>query len=122
MTVREKYFFGVNQQVRRTVIPFDKISPYIKSATISIEDEGFYRHNGIQISSIIRAVIVNILTQNYTQGSTITQQVIKNSFLPQTKPSHENSKNGFSLLNSKEMQIRILFLTYTLIRPHTEKH
>lgn len=82
----EILLYGVNQQVRRTVIPFDKINPYIKSATISIEDEGFYRHNGIQVSSIIRAMIVNILTREYTQGgSTITQQVIKNSLLTTDK-------------------------------------
>jgi len=82
----EILLYGVNQQVRRTVIPFDQISPYIKSATISIEDEGFYRHNGIQFSSIIRAIIVNTLTLNFTQGgSTITQQVIKNSLLTSEK-------------------------------------
>jgi len=82
----EILLYGVNQQVRRTVIPFDQISPYLKSATISIEDEGFYRHNGIQFSSIIRAILVNALTLNFTQGgSTITQQVIKNSLLTSEK-------------------------------------
>jgi len=78
--------YDVNQQVRRTVVPFNTISPYLKSATISIEDADFYKHPGIQITSIIRAFIVDIFTLNFTQGgSTITQQVVKNSLLTNQK-------------------------------------
>ena len=78
--------YDVNQKVRRTVVPFDTISPYLKNATISIEDADFYKHSGINISSIIRSIIVDIMTMNFTQGgSTITQQVIKNSLLTPEK-------------------------------------
>ncbi len=78
--------YDVNQAVRRTVVPFETISPYLKNATISIEDEDFYKHSGINISSIIRSVFVNLTTFNFTQGgSTITQQVIKNSLLTPEK-------------------------------------
>lgn len=78
--------YDVNQAVRRTVVPFNDISPYLKNATISIEDADFYKHSGIQISSIIRSVFVDIFTLNFTQGgSTITQQVIKNSLLTPKK-------------------------------------
>lgn len=78
--------YDVNQSVRRTVVPFESISPYLKNATISIEDEDFYQHSGISVSSIIRSVFVDILTLDFTQGgSTITQQVIKNSLLTPKK-------------------------------------
>ncbi len=78
--------YDVNQQVRRTVVPFDAISPYLKDATISIEDEGFYKHDGIQITSIIRAFFIDLATLRFDQGgSTITQQVIKNSLLTSDK-------------------------------------
>jgi penicillin-binding protein 1C len=78
--------YDVNQQVRRTVVPFNTISPYLKNATISIEDADFYKHPGIQITSIFRAFIVDIFTLNFTQGgSTITQQVVKNSLLTNQK-------------------------------------
>ncbi len=78
--------YDVNQQVRRTSVPFDQISQNIKNATVSIEDESFYTHNGIRITSLIRALITDIFSGGYKQGgSTITQQVIKNSLLSTDK-------------------------------------
>ncbi len=78
--------YDLSQKVRRTVVPFDAISPYVKSATIAIEDVDFYNHGGIKYSSIIRAVLANVLSLHFSQGgSTITQQVIKNSLLTKEK-------------------------------------
>lgn len=78
--------YDVNSEVRRTVVPYDQISNNIKNATIAIEDADFYSHNGIKISSIIRAVFANIFSGGFSQGgSTITQQVVKNSLLTQNK-------------------------------------
>jgi 1A family penicillin-binding protein len=74
--------YDVYQNQKRTVIPFEDISPYIKDATISIEDKTFYTNIGIKPLSIIRAILVDISTLHFTQGaSTITQQVVKNSLL-----------------------------------------
>lgn len=78
--------YDLSQKVRRTVVPFNTISPYIKQATIAIEDVDFYNHGGIKATSIIRAIIANIFTLEYSQGgSTITQQVVKNSLLTKDK-------------------------------------
>ncbi len=78
------YDFG--NSTRRTYEPLDKISPYIQDATISIEDEGFYSHGGIKVSSTIRAALADIFSLKFSQGgSTITQQVIKNALLTQDK-------------------------------------
>jgi 1A family penicillin-binding protein len=78
--------YDVNQTVRRTVVPYDEISPYLKNATISIEDAEFYSHSGINFTSIIRSVFVDIIHWELKQGgSTITQQVIKNSLLTPEK-------------------------------------
>lgn len=74
--------YDVFQKTKRTVVPFEEISPYIKDATLSIEDKEFYTHRGFKPLSVLRAVIVNILSLSYSQGgSTITQQVVKNSIL-----------------------------------------
>ncbi len=74
--------YDLNQKVRRTVVPFDQISPYIKKATVAIEDNNFYNHKGIEPTSIIRSLLVDITTRHFSQGgSTITQQVVKNSLL-----------------------------------------
>jgi len=78
--------FDLSQKVRRTIVPFEEVSPYVKNATIAIEDADFYSHGGIKPKSIIRAVIANITSFSYSQGgSTITQQVVKNSLLTKDK-------------------------------------
>ncbi|HVT75141.1 MAG TPA: transglycosylase domain-containing protein [Candidatus Paceibacterota bacterium] len=78
--------YDLNQGVKRTVLPSSDISPLIKNATVAIEDEDFYHHGGIKISSIIRAVLANIVSGGYSQGgSTITQQVVKNTLLTGNK-------------------------------------
>lgn len=82
----EVLLYDTSQDVRRAVVPFDKISPYAKAAAIAIEDKDFYSHNGFQFTSFIRAVLVNLTTLSFSQGgSTITQQVVKNSILTKDK-------------------------------------
>lgn len=80
--------FDVHGNVRRTVVPMDKISEYVKWATIAIEDETFYEHNGIKPTAILRAIYINLKEGDLfggQGGSTITQQVIKNSLLTTDK-------------------------------------
>lgn len=78
--------YDLSTEARRTVVPFDQISPNVKNATIAIEDASFYQNGGIKVSSIIRAVLVDIFTLSRSQGgSTITQQVIKNTLLTNDK-------------------------------------
>ena len=82
----EILLYDVFNNVKRTVVPFDKISPYAKQAALAIEDQNFYEHNGVKISSFMRAVLTNILSFEFSQGgSTITQQVVKNSLLTSEK-------------------------------------
>jgi 1A family penicillin-binding protein len=73
--------FDLNQDIKRKTVPYTEISPYIKNATVAIEDAGFFTHGGIQIKAIIRAVLANLTGGSTQGGSTITQQVIKNSLL-----------------------------------------
>jgi 1A family penicillin-binding protein len=78
--------YDVYHKAKRTVVPIEEISQHIKDATISIEDKSFYTHHGVKPTSILRAIIVDILTLNFTQGgSTITQQVVKKSLLVDDK-------------------------------------
>ncbi len=78
----EVLLYDIFQDKRRSVVPFDQISPYIKQATIAIEDKNFYQHGGFVVSSLVRSVLVDISTLSFSQGgSTITQQVVKNSIL-----------------------------------------
>jgi 1A family penicillin-binding protein len=74
--------YDINQGVRRTEVPFDQMGDNIKHAVVSIEDAHFYTHHGIRPTSVIRAVFVNITSGSFSQGgSTLTQQIIKNTLL-----------------------------------------
>lgn len=78
--------YDVHADAKRTLVKWDDISDYIKKATIAIEDNDFYSHKGIKPTSILRAVIANITSIGFSQGgSTITQQVIKNTVLTNDK-------------------------------------
>jgi 1A family penicillin-binding protein len=78
--------YDTSRDSRHALIPFEDISPYVKNASLAIEDKNFYSHNGFQLTSFLRAVLVNLTTLSFSQGgSTITQQVVKNSILTKDK-------------------------------------
>jgi penicillin-binding protein 1C len=78
--------YDYNRDAKRDVVPLADISPNAIQATIAIEDSSFYQHGGIRITSIIRAAIANALGLAAAQGgSTITQQVVKNTLLTSEK-------------------------------------
>ena len=82
----EILLYDMSRDVRQAVISLGNVPDYVKSATLAIEDKEFYSHKGFQLSSFLRAVFVNLSTLSFSQGgSTITQQVVKNSILTKDK-------------------------------------
>lgn len=80
--------YDVHGSMRRTAVPLAEISPFIRNATVAIEDDEFYQHNGFRPLAFLRAVLVQLhLKSGYAGqgGSTITQQVVKNTLLTQDK-------------------------------------
>jgi len=68
----------------KNIIPITlkEVSPDLINATIAIEDKNFYRHQGFSLWGITRSLIKNIVFRRIEGGgSTITQQLIKNSLL-----------------------------------------
>ena len=59
----------------------DEISDDLLNATIAIEDHRFYEHNGVELRSMARALVQNIVAGEIVGGgSTITQQLAKNLY------------------------------------------
>jgi len=74
--------YDIHAEEQRTIILPEQIPDYVKWATVVIEDENFYKHQGIDFKAIIRAFWANLNGRTISQGgSTITQQLIKNSIL-----------------------------------------
>ncbi|QRM55064.1 penicillin-binding protein 1A [Sinorhizobium sp. BG8] len=70
---------------RRLYLPIQAIPDRVKAAFLSAEDKNFYKHPGVDVSGLFRAIVTNV--QNMGSGrrpvgaSTITQQVAKNFLL-----------------------------------------
>lgn len=70
----------------REYVSIDEVPDIVKDAFISIEDRRFYQHNGIDFRRLGGAVIANVTDGFGSEGaSTITQQVVKMSFLSYEK-------------------------------------
>lgn len=82
----EIVLYDIHQSVRRTEVPLDAMGENIQHAVVAVEDAHFYTHKGIRPTSIIRAVFANLTSGSFSQGgSTITQQIIKNTLLNNKK-------------------------------------
>lgn len=78
--------YEVHGEEKRTIIPFSDMPDVVKYATISLEDQDFYNHHGIKLTSIARSILKDLIQFDKAQGgSTITQQFVKNSLLTNEK-------------------------------------
>lgn len=80
--------YDVHDNIRRTVVTSDQIAVNAKNAIVAIEDKNFYHNIGIEPKSILRALLADLLPwfkSGSQGGSTITQQLVKNTLLTQQK-------------------------------------
>lgn len=70
-----------NGKVNRLPVSLASIPAHMRQATIAIEDQEFYSHNGISVRGILRALNNNIHSEKVQGGSTITQQLVKIAIL-----------------------------------------
>ncbi len=100
----EILLYDTGGNVRRSIVPVEEISRHIKNATIAVEDDKFYSHKGVRPTAFLRAIFVNILSLDFSQGgSTITQQVVKNSLLTGDKLISRKIKEWVLALKLEQM-------------------
>ncbi len=67
---------------RRIPVTWEQIPELVKHAFLAAEDDRFFQHHGIDYQGLLRAVLVDIISGNRTQGaSTITQQAARQLYL-----------------------------------------
>ncbi|GFN23174.1 transglycosylase domain-containing protein [Thermanaeromonas sp. C210] len=75
-------FATLHGEQNRLHASLEEIPKYLQDAVIAIEDVRFYQHHGIDLRSIARAAVTNLLHRQIREGgSTITQQLAKNAFI-----------------------------------------
>jgi len=71
---------------RREVLSYGEIPEVLVHAILAIEDRRFFEHSGVDINGLARAVLRNVADDELAQGgSTITQQLVKNTYLTSEK-------------------------------------
>ncbi|HSE42888.1 MAG TPA: PBP1A family penicillin-binding protein [Acidobacteriota bacterium] len=67
---------------KRVLVPYPNVPEHMIQAVVAIEDRRFFRHYGVDFAAIARAIFNNLGNNKLSQGgSTITQQLAKNTFL-----------------------------------------
>jgi len=73
--------YEIYAAANRTPVKLDTLPPYLKHATIAMEDQNFYRHFGFSLQGIIRASKNTLIKDKLQGGSAITQQLVKTALL-----------------------------------------
>ncbi len=74
----------------RVEVPLSGISPYMRQATVAIEDSRFLQHNGVDLRGIMRSLATNASAGGVEQGSsTLTMQYVKNVLVNQAATADE---------------------------------
>jgi len=72
----------VPSSVNREPLRLDQISPYLRDATVAIEDRRFWEHGALDYQGIARALYSDVTAGKIVQGgSTITQELVRNLYI-----------------------------------------
>ena len=83
----------------RLLIRSSQAPKYLIPGLLAIEDRDFYDHYGVSVTSIARAMVVNLKAGGVVQGgSTITQQLVKNFFLSNERTLTRKAKEAIMAL------------------------
>lgn len=114
----EILLYDLHQDVKRTIVPYEDISRNLINATVAIEDDTFFEHHGVRPLAILRSMINNIRNGggpfSGAGGSTITQQVIKNSILQQEKTLSRKVKEAILAIKLERQLSKEEILTHYL--------
>jgi len=82
----------INSELIRKTVSYDELGDNVINAAIASEDSNFYSNNGIEILGLLRAIYSEV-TGSYTSGgSTITQQLVKNQLLDNSRSYERKAK------------------------------
>ncbi|WP_232549090.1 transglycosylase domain-containing protein [Propioniciclava soli] len=95
----------------RVYVPLDEISPTMRQAQISIEDQRFYEHGALDLRGTLRA-LVRTTSGNTQGGSTLTQQYVKLALID--KAVADNDEDALSAARDRTFARKVLELRYAI--------
>ncbi|MEK7503443.1 MAG: transglycosylase domain-containing protein [Patescibacteria group bacterium] len=85
--------YQIYDEEKRTVVSLDQVNENLKHAVIATEDANFYRHFGLDWKGIARSILNDLKIRNLAYGgSTISQQLIRSTFLSLDKTAQRKVK------------------------------
>lgn len=105
------YSFHGHIREERTVVSLEDVPDHLLDAIVCSEDFRFFKHHGVDMPGIMRALLVNLKSMRIVQGgSTITQQLIKNLYLTEERTLKRKFKEGLMafILDAKYPKKKIL--------------
>jgi penicillin-binding protein 1C len=90
-----KLIYEVYADTRRSPIKLEELPEYVKTSTIAIEDKDFYKHYGFSFTGILRAAYKIVTRGKLEGGSTLTQQLVKNSLLTPERTIRRKAREFF---------------------------
>jgi penicillin-binding protein 1A len=79
----------------RQPVAADEMSPWIRKATIAVEDRRFFEHGGVDVEGIARAAVTDIKAGRIVEGgSTITQQLVRNLYISRERTVQRKLKEA----------------------------
>ena len=80
-----KQLYDVFENERRIPVSLTDVPEVLRQATIAIEDRNFYSHQGFDPWGIFRAAVKTVVYRRLQGGSTLTQQLVKNTLLTSSR-------------------------------------
>lgn len=87
--------YEIYADTRRSPINLEELPDYLLNATIAIEDKEFYKHTGFSYTGIARSVWKIVTRGKLEGGSTLTQQLVKNSLLTPERTIRRKAREFF---------------------------
>ncbi|MCD6118906.1 PBP1A family penicillin-binding protein [bacterium] len=89
----------------RKYVKLDEIPEKLKLCVLATEDARFYHHKGYDIIAMVRAMITNVKAGSIKEGaSTITQQLVRNVFIPHIKYEKTINRKAHEILLAQSLE------------------
>ena len=121
-----QYLIATIYDQNRQEVPYSEISKFALDATVDGEDSRFFEHGGVDVASVIRAAVGNVVNSGIESGaSTLSMQLVKNLFVQQAldEPTEEARQAAYKLATatSFDRKLKEMKLAIGLEKKYTKK-